>query len=64
MATPHVAGVMALVIGQNGGEMKPDKVESTLKKSADDLNKLGLDDFYDKPDFYGDGRVNAYNAVR
>ncbi|MBP7961112.1 MAG: S8 family serine peptidase [Caldilineaceae bacterium] len=64
MAAPHVAGVAALIIGQNGGDMKSNKVESALKKSADDLDKAGLDDLYAKPDFYGDGRVNAYNAVR
>ncbi len=64
MAAPHVAGVIALMIGQNGGDMKPNKVQSNLKKTSDDLDKSGLDDLYGKPDFYGDGRVNAYNAVK
>lgn len=49
-AVPHVSGVAALVIGKNGGEMKPDKVEKALKKGADDVG--------DKA-FFGDGRVNA-----
>ena len=58
MATPHVAGVAALIIGQNGGSMKPSQVEAKLRQSADDLGKPGNDDDY------GQGRVNAYNAVR
>lgn len=57
MATPHVTGVAALIIGKNGGSMKPSHVMSALKASADDLGKPGNDSFY------GAGRVNAYNAV-
>ena len=55
MASPHAAGVAALIIGANGGDMKPAQVESALRQSADDLGKPGNDDFY------GAGRVNAYN---
>ena len=37
MASPHAAGVAALIIGQNGGEMAPAQVEAaraiTLKTS-------------------------------
>jgi subtilisin family serine protease len=57
MAAPHVAGVAAIIIGANGGEMKPSAVEKALRASADDLGKPGNDDFY------GAGRVNAANAV-
>lgn len=57
MATPHVTGVAALIIGKNGGSMKPAHVERQLRSSADDLGKPGNDDYY------GAGRVNAYNAV-
>ncbi len=57
MASPHVAGVAALIIGKNGGSMKPAQVISALKRSADDLGKPGKDDHY------GAGRVNAYRAV-
>jgi lantibiotic leader peptide-processing serine protease len=56
-ATPHVAGVAALVIGAHGGQMNPDAVEAILRASADDLGKPGVDDFY------GSGRVNAARAV-
>jgi subtilisin family serine protease len=56
-AAAHVAGVAALIIGQNGGSLNPAQVESVLKQSADDLGKPGNDDYY------GMGRVNAYKAV-
>ena len=58
MAAPHAAGVAALIIGQNGGNMKPAQVEAKLHQSADDLGKPGNDDFY------GGGRINAFNAVQ
>lgn len=55
MAAPHASGVAALIIGANGGDMKPSQVEAALRSSADDLGKPGNDDFY------GAGRVNAFN---
>lgn len=58
MAAPHATGVAALIIGKNGGSMKPAQVEAALRSSADDLGKPGNDDYY------GKGRVNAYNAVK
>jgi subtilisin family serine protease len=58
MATPHVAGVAALIIGANGGSMHPAAVFAQLRKSADDLGQPGADPYY------GSGRVNAANAVR
>ncbi len=58
MAAPHAAGVAALIIGQNGGSMKPAHVEAKLRQSADDLGKPGNDDFY------GKGRINALRAVQ
>ena len=58
MAAPHVAGVAALIIGQNGGSMNPSAVERVLRQTADDLGKPGRDDAY------GHGRVNAYEAVK
>lgn len=57
MAAPHVAGVAALIIGENGGSMSPAHVAAALRSSADDLGKPGNDDFY------GAGRVNAESAV-
>ncbi len=58
MATPHAAGVAALIISKHGGPMLPDQVKAALVQSADDLGKPGVDDFY------GAGRVNAARAVR
>jgi lantibiotic leader peptide-processing serine protease len=57
MASPHAAGVAALIIGKNGGNIKPSQVETILRASADDLGKPGKDAYY------GHGRVNAYRAV-
>lgn len=58
MASPHAAGVAALIIGKNGGDMHPAQVIAQMKKSADDLGKPGKDPFY------GNGRVNAFKAVQ
>jgi len=56
-AAPHVAGVAALIIEANGGEMEPSHVLRELRESADDLGKPGQDVYY------GYGRVNAARAV-
>lgn len=56
MSAPHVSGIAALIIGENGGDMKPAQVEAQLRKLADDLGKPGKDDFY------GLGRVDAFNG--
>jgi subtilisin family serine protease len=58
MASPHAAGVAALIIEKNGGDMSPAQVEAVLKQSADDIFKPGFDPYS------GAGRVNAYNAVK
>lgn len=57
MASPHVAGVAALIIGENGGSMNPAHVERELRATADDLGKPGRDALH------GHGRVNAGNVV-
>ncbi|MCJ8164268.1 S8 family serine peptidase [Pontibacter sp. E15-1] len=57
MAAPHAAGVAALIIGQNGGQMDPAKVKAAMRASADDLGKPGRDPYY------GYGRLNAFKAV-
>jgi subtilisin family serine protease len=57
MASPCAAGVAALIIGKNGGDMKPQHVLRDLRQSSDDLGKPGQDVYY------GHGRVNAARAV-
>ncbi|WP_375435545.1 S8 family serine peptidase [uncultured Hymenobacter sp.] len=57
MAAPHATGVAALIIGKNGGQMDPTRVEAALRASSDDLGKPGRDEQY------GHGRVNAFRAV-
>ncbi|WP_163933717.1 S8 family serine peptidase [Paraferrimonas sp. SM1919] len=53
MAAPHAAGVAALIIGKNGGDMDPVHVEKAMRDYADDLGKPGHDHTY------GAGRVVA-----
>ena len=57
MASPHVAGVAALIIGKNGGSMDPHEVTVKLLKTADAVDGNGASAFY------GKGRVNAFRAV-
>ena len=57
MASPHVAGVAALIIGKNGGEMDPHEVTKQLFKTADKIDGQGISAYF------GYGRVNAYRAV-
>lgn len=57
MSTPVAAGVAALII-EKYGRIGPAQVAAKLRASSDDLGKPGNDDFY------GLGRVNAFNAVQ
>ena len=57
MAAPHAAGVAALIVGANGGDMKPAAIVKAMRDGADDLGKPGKDDYF------GLGRVNAYNST-
>jgi len=57
MAAPHVSAIAAIIIGRNGGKMKPSAVLQALRASADDLGKPGNDDAF------GGGRVNAGRAA-
>jgi subtilisin family serine protease len=43
MAAPHVSGVAALIISENGGSMKPSQVFSELKDRAEDAGLPGKD---------------------
>jgi subtilisin family serine protease len=64
MASPHAAGVAALIVSRFGtmgadGDMKmsPDAVAAKLQSSATDIGASG----YDK--YYGYGRVDALRAI-
>lgn len=57
MAAPHVAGVAALIVAKNGGQMAPNEVTKQLLKTADNLDGNGASVSF------GKGRVNAYRAV-
>jgi subtilisin family serine protease len=55
-ASPHVAGVAALIL-EAYGSISPAQIKAVLRHSADDLGKPGQDPYY------GYGRVNAARAV-
>ena len=57
MPTAIPAAVAALII-EKYGRIGPAGVAAVLRHSSDDLGKPGNDDFY------GLGRVNAFNAVQ
>ena len=57
MAAPAAAGVVALMMEANGGNMTPAQVRSRMMQTATDLGKPGNDEFY------GMGFVNAARAV-
>ena len=64
MASPHAAGVAALIVsqfgklGRNGDvELAPSKVEEILERSAIDLGQPGYDTCF------GNGRIDALRAV-
>ena len=56
MASPHAAGVAALVLSKNPA-LTPDQVRQVLRASAQDLGTPGWDPLF------GYGRVNARRAV-
>jgi subtilisin family serine protease len=57
MASPHAAGVAALVLSKNP-RLTPPQVRSVLRSSANDLGTPGWDPVF------GHGRVNAKRAVQ
>ncbi|MDX1444395.1 MAG: S8 family serine peptidase [Gammaproteobacteria bacterium] len=56
MASPHAAGVAALIVSKHG-KMSPAQLVAKMKQSAIDLGKPGRDDVH------GHGAVNAASAV-
>jgi subtilisin family serine protease len=55
-ATPHVAGLAALLVAQYG-KNNPGLIRAIIEASADDLGKRGRDPFF------GHGRINVANAL-
>ena len=56
MASPHVAGVAALVKSKNGA-LSNAQIRNILETTADDIGASGWDNLF------GNGRLNAYEAV-
>ena len=64
MASPHAAGVAALIVSQFGKlakngdvELAPSTVESILERSAVDIGLTGYDTCF------GNGRIDALRAI-
>ncbi len=58
MATPHVTGVAALIVGKYGHHvLSPAEIEAILQYAADDILKPGADPYA------GKGRINAARAL-
>ncbi|SDY90284.1 MULTISPECIES: S8 family peptidase [Rhodonellum] len=57
MASPALAGVVALMMEVNGGNMTPAQVRAKLSQTATDLGKPGNDEYY------GRGFVDAAKAA-
>jgi subtilisin family serine protease len=56
MAAPHVAGLAAMIMGQQG-KLSPTAISAILRQTADDLGQPGTDPYY------GKGRINAARAL-
>ena len=54
-ATPHVAGLAASLMAEQGTG-QPSQIKNAIEKSADDLGQPGTDPFY------GRGRINVAKA--
>ena len=55
-ATPHVAGLAALLVSVNG-HGRPQQIKNSIERSADDLGQPGTDPFF------GRGRINVAKAL-
>ncbi|WP_363465094.1 S8 family serine peptidase [Halogeometricum borinquense] len=59
MATPHVSGVVALMVSASGGDASPEEIRTALRKSA-----TKPDDAPSKKDIrYGNGIIDALDAT-
>lgn len=58
MASPHVAGLAALLVEQLG--RSPEAIKETIQLTADDILAFGKPG---KDDFYGNGRINVPRAL-
>ncbi|MGI9038779.1 MAG: S8 family serine peptidase, partial [Gemmatimonadota bacterium] len=63
MASPAVAGVAALIVSKNGGQMSPARVEAALRKAVN-FDDGGAEGQNGRTAFFGRGQVSALEALR
>jgi thermitase len=61
-ATPHVAGLASLILAQNPS-LSPLEVKTIIENTAEDQVGLSSEDTPGWDQYYGHGRVNAYQAL-
>ncbi len=61
-ATPLVAGIVSLMLSLNPN-LTVDQIRNILRNTADDQIGNPLEDTFGWDQYYGAGRVNAYNAL-
>jgi hypothetical protein len=62
MASPHAAGVAAMLLSSNPA-MTPTQVMGKIKATSEDINASSVPPYPSKDDYLGWGRINAYNAI-
>lgn len=62
-AAPLVAGICSLILDQKPS-LTPDEVKAVLRDTAEDMVGDPVEDTAGFDNFYGAGRVNAYNALQ
>jgi subtilisin family serine protease len=64
MASPHVAGTVALIISKNPAlRGNISAIRTLLDNGATDVNSLGCGGTLDDNNNFGEGRLNAFNSV-
>jgi subtilisin family serine protease len=61
-AAPHVCGLASLLLAQNP-ELTPAQIKDIIQKTAEDLVGDPAEDTPGWDQYYGYGRINAYNAL-
>lgn len=61
-ATPHVAGLVALMLALDASKT-PDQIKAIIEATAEDMVGVSTEDVAGFDNYYGHGRINAYQAL-